>query len=485
MVTVGGFAGFLAVQYLPIQSGAAAAPGSLDLRVDADPVGRELNLATSFAPAVEQAAPSVVSVSTKRTITTTAPSLPPIMRELFPGMPDSPRERQAEGLGSGVIVTEDGYILTNNHVVDGADEVTVKLAEGVEEYAAEIIGTDPYTDIAVLKIEAKGLPAIRITDSEHLRVGDVVLAIGNPLGVGQTVTMGIVSALNRRGDILHYEDFIQTDAAINRGNSGGALVDAEGRLVGVNTAIISSTGGSQGIGFAVPSNLARSVLERILRYGKVVRGFLGVDIQNITPALAEMFELPVQSGALVAAIHPDTPADRSDLKEGDVIIEFNGRKITERRQLQLLVSETAPDTEVELKLIRDGKETTVSLVLAELPEDAFARSSPTRPGLPSPEPGDSSALEGLEVADLNPQFREQFNIPDRVRGVLVMGVSPGSLAAAKNIGPGDVIQEFDRKQVNETRHLRELSRGFGNRPVLLRVWSGGGSRYVVLDPRGN
>ena len=262
---------------------------------------------------------------------------------------------QAEhGVGSGVIITKDGYILTNNHVVDGANEVKVTLTDG-REFTAKVIGRDPKTDVAVVKIDADNLPVVPMADSDNVKVGDVVLAVGNPFGVGQTVTEGIVSAKNRGNmGIEDYEDFIQTDAAINPGNSGGALVDIDGRLIGINTAILSRSGGNQGVGFAVPSNLARTVMESLIQNGHVTRGYLGVMIQNVTPALAQEFNLKETTGALIGDVVPGGPADKAGFKDGDVVTKFNGQKITDSRQLQLVVAETKPGSKVPVEILRNG-----------------------------------------------------------------------------------------------------------------------------------
>src|SRR6266704_3288722 len=298
--------------------------------LDELPISRDAGSHASFAPVVKKVAPAVVKVFTTTRIHNTG----------FNGMPDNmddmlrrffgdqfegrtPRRNHGptkqEGIGSGVVVTRDGYILTNNHVVDGADEVKVALQDG-REFTAKVIGRDPKTDVAVIRVDARDLPVVPMADSEKVEVGDVVLAIGNPFGIGQTVTTGIVSATGRSGAVgLDYEDFIHTDAAINPGNSGGALVDAEGRLIGINTAILSRSGGNQGIGFAIPANLAREVMESLVKEGKVTRGYLGVMIQDITPALAKQFKLKDNTGALVGDVTPKSPAEKAGIKTGDII----------------------------------------------------------------------------------------------------------------------------------------------------------------------
>jgi serine protease Do len=456
------------------------------IKFDEQAISPALKQATSFAEVIKQVSPSVVNIYTSKTIRSSNSPY----RFLFPNpFFEDPSEesgtpgrrgptRREQSLGSGVIVSRDGYILSNNHVVTGADEIKVALAGGQREYVAKLIGGDPQTDIAVLKIEADDLPAITITDSDKLDVGDVVLALGNPFGVGQTVTSGIVSATGRGGfGIVDYEDFIQTDAAINPGNSGGALVDAEGRLVGINTAIISRTGGSQGIGFAIPVNMAKGVMDRLIKDGKVSRGYLGVLLQDVSPELAKEFGLTDQQGAIVAEVSPNTPAAKAGLREGDVIVEFNGRKIPDRRQLRLMVSQTAPNTEVTFKVIRDKQPKAFTVVLAELDADQARRS---RPGQPQDE-DQQDALEGVVVTDLDARTRRQFNLPSSVQGALVTEVDPESASAAAGLRPGDVILEINRKAVSDADEAVALSRKAKGDRVLLRVWSRGISRFVVVD----
>jgi len=395
-----------------------------------------------------------------------------------------PRARKAQSLGSGVIVSPNGYVLTANHVVEGADKVKVSLGGGEgTEFDAKVIGTDPPTDIAVLRIEGKDLPAITITDSDKLEVGDTVLAVGNPFDVGRTVTMGIVSATSRGGfGINAYEDFIQTDAAINPGNSGGALVDAEGRLVGINTAILSGSGGFQGVGFAVPINLARYVMDQITREGKVSRGYLGVRLQQeVTPALARKFNLPNTSGAMIAYIEPGSPAAKAGLKEGDFITDLDNRKVTDMRQLRLMVARMAPGAKVNLKLLRDAKERTISLVLGKMPEDMFTRNERQ----PSREQGEGvDALDGVEVVDLDSRAKRQLDVPTNVQGALVSGVDPDSNAAEAGLRQGDVIVEIDRHPVPNAQQAVNLSDQSKGDEILLRVWSARmGMHYLTVDNR--
>jgi serine protease Do len=335
---------------------------------DDTPLPRDNRPTLTYAPVISRVSPSVVNIYTSRTMRLD-PALREYLRDLY-GFDRVPSERRQQSLGSGVIVSPDGYILTNNHVVAGADEVKVSLADDKTIYDAQVVGTDPQTDVAVVKVTAENLPAITFADSGKIEVGDVMLAIGDPFGVGQTVTMGIVSAKDRGGmGIASYEDFIQTDASINPGNSGGALVDAVGRLVGINTAILSGTGGNQGIGFAVPVNLARYVMERIVVDGKVTRGYLGVKIQPLTSEMAKKSKLSQQTGAMIAEVTPGSPGERAGLKPGDIVTEFDGKSVTDSRHLQLMVAEKPPGSQVKMKILRDGKEQTITVQLGELPTE--------------------------------------------------------------------------------------------------------------------
>jgi serine protease Do len=463
------------------------------------PISRDTHGANSYASIIKRAAPSVVNIYSTRTVRE-RPWGPmfndPWFRRFFGPDPDSsrrpgrrPRVSREQGLGSGVIVSPDGYILTANHVVDGADEVKVALTVDRKEFPAKVIGADRGTDVAVLKVDAKDLPAIVLADSDKLEVGDVVLAIGNPFQVGQTVTMGIVSALGRGsfpfGAINDYEDFIQTDAAINPGNSGGALVDTEGRLVGINTAIVSGSGGYQGVGFAVPANLARSVMERLIKFGKVTRGSIGVRLQpDITAELAQEFNLPDQDGAMITEVLPNTPGAKSGLLSGDVIRQVDGRKITDMRQLRLMISQTAPGTKVTLTILRGeaGKkpvEKTILVVLGTLPDDPAGRNPRMQPGDDSSSGEDS--LDGVEVSDLDGSARRQLGAPRDLQGALVTRVEDDSTAAEAGLRPGDVILEINRQAVKNADDAVDLSKKVKGNRVLLRVWRDGGSTFITVN----
>ena len=447
----------------------------------------------------KKAGPSVVNIYSSVTIHERGSGNPlfndPFFRRFFGdefGEQMRPRNRKAESLGSGVIISSDGYILTANHVVEGADKVKVALSDGEKEFEAKVIGTDPPTDVAVLKIDAKkDLPAVTLADSDKLEVGDVVLAIGNPFGVGQTLTLGIVSALGRGLGITGYENFIQTDAAINPGNSGGALVDAQGRLIGINTVILSRSGGFQGVGFAVPINMARFVMDRLITSGKVSRGYLGINIQPLTPDLAKEFNLPDESsGVLIGGVSAGSPAAKAGLQDGDVVLEFNGKKVPDPRNLQLLVSQTAPGSKVTLRILHTENghkpsEKTVSATLGELPSEVLAGKGRNAPGTEGEQGLD--ALDGVEVTDLDQSTRRELDVPRNLHGALVVNVDPDSNAADAGLRQGDIIIEINRQPVHKADDAVALSEKAKGDHVLLRVWSRGaegrpgGTRYIAVD----
>jgi serine protease Do len=449
----------------------------------------------SFSPVVKRVAPSVVKVLvTERAKNVPAPDLPgffddPTFRQFF-GDPfegrgqrrGSFRQPQQEGLGSGVIVSTDGYVLTNNHVVNGADVIKITLADG-RELAAKVVGTDPKSDLAVIKVEAKDLPAITFTDSDKVEVGDRVLAIGNPFGIGQTVTSGMVSGLGRATLGLDYEDFIQTDAAINPGNSGGALVDVQGRLVGINTAILSRSGGFQGIGFAIPSNLARSVMEQLVSNGKVVRGYLGVSMQELTPELVDSFKLATRTGALVSDVVPGSPAAKAGVKSGDVLTKFNGKSINDARHLKLTVANVQPGTEVAVEVLREGKPVDLKIKVGEN-NDKTSKNKIGDKSSPGGG-GDEGTLNGVGVGDLDPRMRREFDIPAKVQGAIVTEVDPGSAAASAGLQPGDVIQEINHHPVRSADEAVKLTEKTESKKTLLKVWNQQGVRYLVVDESGD
>lgn len=459
------------------------------VKVESTPVNRELRPMASFAPIVKKAAPSVVNIYSTRIIHERPRRNPfrddPFFRQFFGDQfpqDDQARSRKEESLGSGVIISPDGYILTANHVVDGADEIKVAINSSKKELIAKVIGKDKPTDVAVLKIEARDLPAVTLADSDQLEVGDIVLAIGNPFGVGQTVTMGIVSALGRSGlGFNGYENFIQTDAAINPGNSGGALVDAEGRLVGINTAIISPSGGNLGIGFAVPINLARHVMDRLISGGRVARGYLGIYPQDLTPDLAQQFNIPNQTGALVGDVYPSTPAQKAGLKSGDVILAINDKDITDAHSLTLTVSELAPGSTATLKILRDGTPKSITLVLAEHPGSDGVESQKN----PESDSSTMDSLDGVAVQDLDADIRQQLRIPDHVKGAIVTEVAEDSNAAEADLMKGDVIVELNRQPVTSADDAIRLSKEAKGDHILLKVWHREGglalTRFLSVD----
>jgi len=455
----------------------------VNLALDERPVSRDTAGRTSFAPVIKKVSPGVVRVFTTvkahKTGLSGGADMNDLMRRFFGDqfhgrMPERgfgmPRQ---EGVGSGVIATKDGYILTNNHVVDGADEVKVALQDG-REFSAKVVGRDPKSDVAVIKIDARDLPAVPMANSDKVEVGDVVLAIGNPFGIGQTVTTGIVSAKGRGNMGLDYEDFIQTDAAINPGNSGGALVDADGRLVGINTAILSRSGGNQGIGFAIPVNLARDVMDSLIKDGHVTRGYLGVMIQDLTPALAKEFKLKDATGALIGDVTPKGPADKAGLKSGDLLVEFNGKKVTDSRHLKLEVARTQPGQTVPVKILREGTAKTIEVTVKTLPGTESVAKAEN-------DSHDTGTLNGVGVGDLDEHARQQFEVPEKVKGAVVTEVRPDSAAAEAGLKPGDVIQEINRKPVKDAEEAVRLTENPGDKTTLLRVWRDGGSRFVVVD----
>jgi serine protease Do len=466
-----------------------------NISVSTTPVNRDNKLVTSFAPIVKKAAPSVVNIYSTRTVREQPMRNPfrnnPLFRQFFGDqLPDNdqPRLRKEEGLGSGVIISPDGYILTANHVVNGADEIKVAIADdNKKEYTAKVIGTDPQTDVAVLKIDAKDLPAVTLADSDQLEIGDVVLAIGNPFGVGQTVTMGIVSGLGRHGyginGVNGYENFIQTDAAINPGNSGGALVDAEGRLVGINTWIATSSGGSEGIGFAVPINMARRSMERLIKGGKVTRGYLGILPQDITPGLAQQFNLSTQNGALVGDVVPGAPAEKAGIKSGDVIISFNGADISDAHGLQLAVSQCEPGSPATMKLIRDGVQKNFTVTLAQLPGQSG--NNPEDQNGSDTDTSKTDALDGVTVADLDHDTRQELKIPDSVQGAIVSDVDQDSNSAEAGLQKGDVIVEINRHPASDADSAVNLCKQARGDHILVKIWRRNGdmagTRYLSVD----
>ncbi len=493
------------------QSAAAKTKGApLKLTFDSKPINRESSDRVSYAPIVKRTAASVVYVySSKRVRTPDYSSLfnDPRFRRFFDALPGMPRaeddeapvppnnrnnrnaprtpprnapanprgrspDQTQQGLGSGVIITKDGYILTNNHVIEDADDVKVSIGESTKRYDAKVVGRDAFADLAVLKIEADNLTAAVIGDSEQLEVGDVVLAIGNPFGVGQSVSRGIVSALSRGVGIGPIEDFIQTDAAINPGNSGGALLDTEGRLVGINTAILSRSGGFAGVGFAIPVNLARNIAEQIVNTGRVDRGFLGVAPQDLTEDLVSQFG--TEKGALISEVTEGSPAEKAGLKAGDVIVKIQGTAVRDSRQLLLTVGQFTPGTTVAVEYLRDGKTRTAQVKLARRPDQPGGETAPEKAE-------DIGVLNGVGVGEITEQVREQLQLPPRIKGALITSIDADSPSARQGLREGDIILELDRKPVVDADSAVKLSEEIKGPKVLVLIWRDGRTRYLAVD----
>jgi serine protease Do len=432
---------------------------------------------TGFAPIVKSVLPDVVNISTSKVVRAqemnSDDQMPPFFQQFFGNQfgqqfqgPDSRnhtpkhRDQREESLGSGVIVSPEGYILTNNHVIDGATDVRVTLSDK-RQLQAKVVGTDPKTDIAVLKVEGNNFPAITIGNSSKVQVGDYALAIGDPFGVGQTVTMGIVSAMNRGNlGIEDYEDFIQTDAPINPGNSGGALVNDRGELIGINTAILShGSGGNEGIGFAVPVNLAREVMDQIMDHGKVNRAYLGVVIQDVTPAIAKAMGVSDLKGVLVGDVSPSGPASKSGIQRGDIILEVNGKPVADSRELRMSISMMKADATVKLKILRNGNTSEMAVKLGDLPNQQEQAKA---------EEGKSEgALEGVTLENLDPRNAKDLGLSPATTGVVVTDISPSSPEASSGLRQGDVIQEVNHQPVKNISQLEEAIHKAGKNPLLL------------------
>lgn len=420
---------------------------------------------SSYAPVLKNVLPSVVNISTSKVVKADhemSERMDPFFRQFFgngAGPFETPKNHREKSLGSGVIVSPEGYILTNNHVVDGATEVKVTLSDK-REFDAKIVGTDPKTDIAVLKIDATNLKPVTLGDSSKVEVGDTALAIGNPFGVGQTVTRGIISAVGRGNlGIEDYEDFLQTDAPINPGNSGGALINDRGELVGINTAILTHSEGSEGIGFAVPANLARQVMDQILKNGKVVRAYMGILPQDMTTEMAKAFGEKEARGVVVGDVTADSPAQQAGLHRGDILLDVNGKPIANSNELRMMISMMQPGSVVELTVLHDGSEHQLSVKLAEMPvETAKAR----------PDGDDSTkALEGVEVTTLSPNVADELGLPASATGVVVTDVDPSSKVADAGLRKGDVIQEVNHQPVKNTSEFQSALKKGGSDPLLL------------------
>jgi serine protease Do len=463
-----------------------------NITLDSRPLERDSRMPTSFADTLKKITPSVVKIDVTNKAMSAADfgargQMAPFdpfggsgLQRFFQqrgrgsgGMP-MPREH---GAASGVIITPDGYVLTNNHVIEHADKVEVTLQDG-RTLTAKVLGDDPKTDLAVLKVEASNLPAMTFADSDQVQVGDIVLAVGNPFGLGQSCSMGMVSATGRATMGLDYEDFIQTDAAINPGNSGGALVDTQGRLVGINTAILSRTGGNNGVGFAIPSNMARSVMNDLITDGKVTRASLGVMAQDLTPALARKFGAgEATRGALVGEVMEKSPAAKAGVQNGDVITRVGGQAVRDARTLKLAVGGHKPGDQLDLKVVRDGTEKSLTATLEPMAGEEQATPAHQR----SSGRDDADTLNGVGVADLDRETRREANIPSAVKGALVTEVDESTAAWEAGLRAGSVIQEINRQPVATAEDAVKLTTRQSNKETLLRVWSQGGSHFITVD----
>ena len=435
----------------------------------------------SYADVVSRVSPAVVTVhSTERS--RQSQQIPfsddPLFREFFGDRMPQDQQRRVQGIASGVIVSPDGYILTNYHVVEGALEIRVETTDR-RSFTAKVVGSDQPSDLAVIKIDATNLPVLTLGDSDRVRVGDLVLAVGNPMGIGQTVTSGIISAKGRSTGVSDgsFEDFLQTDASINRGNSGGALVNTNGELIGVNSQILSPSGGSIGIGFAIPSNMARAVMDQLIKTGRVKRGMIGITIQPVTSDVAANLNLPAARGAIVSAVQPGGPGDQAGIKRGDIIVAVNDQQVDDNNNLRNIVAATAPGTPVGVTLIRDGREQKVRLTLAELPASTASSRGEGR--------GDGAARGdrfGLTLEPLTPDMASRLGLSPTDQGLLVSRVEPGGVAADAGIRQGDVVQEVNRQPVRTTAEFTAAAERSGTRPALLLINRRGNAIYLTLRP---
>lgn len=408
---------------------------------------------------------SVVNISTQKSVTQTAinPFLSdPLFREFFRGQKNIPQERIQRALGSGVIISEDGYIVTNNHVVEGADKIVVSLVGNKKEYEAELIGTDAKSDLAVIKIDKDDLPAVSFFDSDKVRVGDVVFALGNPFGLHETITQGIVSATRRSGvGIAEYENFIQTDASINPGNSGGALINSKGDLVGINSAILSKNGGNIGIGFAIPSNMVASIAKQLIISGKFSRAYLGVNISDVSEDMSKFYNN--NFGALVTGVEEDTPAAKAGLKRGDLIVAINDKDIKSASELKNKIGNYAPKTEVTIKFLRNKKIEETEVKLGSLEEVV---------------PGGTISYKGMDIKDIDALAKSKFMLSSNIKGVLITNVDPKSAAALIGVEPGDVIIQVENREISNTKEFLEATKS--KKKKRLYIYRRGGVFAVVL-----
>lgn len=477
--------GFLLLLIILISLSGCSRGDTVDLPAPpAQPATTTIGIKTSYAEVVNRVSGGVVTIRTKARVQ--APRQFPFMDDPFfrrffgDRLPRQPEQRQS-GLGSGVIVSGDGYILTNAHVIDGAEEIVVELSEH-RNLPAKLVGSDAPSDLALLKIDQGGLPALALADSDKVQVGDVVLAIGNPLGIGQTVTMGIISAKSRRTGLSNgsFEDFLQTDAPINRGNSGGALVDGNGNLVGINSQILSPSGGSIGIGFAIPSNMARDVLDQLVKHGKVSRGHLGIVVQPVTEDIAVSLRLSSARGVIVSQVQNGSAAERAGLQRGDVILALNGNAVSEPNIFRNDIAGTPPGRTVTLRIWRGGNEQELRATLGEfVPTERPVQTDQED----SSEPKSNTDSLGLAVQPLTPALAQQLRLDMRTQGLVVTAIDPSGPAADAGIQPGDVIEQVNQQPVKTVAELRDAVQRSGSAPMLLLVNHRGTTIFVTMKPR--
>jgi Do/DeqQ family serine protease len=473
---VGGVVGWLAT------AGSASAR-TVPVMVASAPqsVGTTVNFQNGFAPVVRSIAGSVVNISSTRFVRSQrrSPFLEdPFFRQFFGDEGTKPRTERETSLGSGVIVNANGYILTNYHVVKDSSDVRVSLADK-REFRGKVVGTDSRTDLAVVKIDATGLPVMRLGDSSKIEVGDFCLAVGDPFGLGQTVTSGIISATGRSGlGIEAYEDFIQTDAPINPGNSGGALVDVNGNLIGINTAILSGGGGNEGVGFAIPINLARQVMDQIIAHGRVIRAYMGIYPQEVDSVVASQFGLKNDQGnrgVLVGNVEDGSPASKAGIERGDILMEMNGQPITDLGQFRINIGMLPPGTTVKFVVFRNGKEFSTNVKLTEMPKDDGGAATQA-----APPPAPTSVLDGISVTDLTPQLANDLGVSRATKGVVVTKVASDSPADDADLEKGDVIMEVNRQPVANVSEFAKAVRAAGDKPVLLLVDRQGTTMYLSV-----
>jgi serine protease Do len=504
------------VTYRPVAR-LALAPLLALLLLASGPVAFARSAPDSFADLAEKLLPAVVNIATTTKITEANrgdPDLEELFRQFFDrqrrGGSGGSGENQDQGdqgdngdnsgsgngggsgalprevtsLGSGFVVDPTGYIVTNNHVIESAEEITVRMQDGTE-YKARVIGHDPKTDLALLKVNApQPLPYVEWGDSDKARIGDWVVAIGNPFGLGGSVTAGILSARQRDINAGPYDDFLQTDAAINRGNSGGPMFDLDGKVIGINTAIFSPSGGSIGIGFALPASLAKPIVTQLRQFGHPRRGWLGVRIQSVTPELAEGLKMAKPMGALIAAVTEGGPADKAGIRQGDVVVKFDGKSILEMRHLPLIVAETPFDTQVPVVIVRQGKEMTFQVKIGELDESAEAKLADTGPTPAKPKPPESTkSILGLNLAEMTEQLRQRYNIADEASGVVVLNVEAKSNAGGKGLKAGDVIVEVDQNSVATPSDVEKriaTAKANGYKVVTFLIYRQGDFQWVAV-----